>query len=211
MPKRRRDRERRPARRAPFLEPKPLILVVCEGEITEPSYLNGFKKACQNPRVDIHIAPEHGVPRTVVEVAKTGKKEAEKAAKNEGDDNLKYDQVWAVFDVDEHPQIPDAMQMVRDNGIELAISNPSFELWLLLHFRDSPGMKGRKAIANLLKKHVKDYDKHVDYEGDYQDGYATAVARAKRLDEQAAADGEPGRNPTTGAYRLTESIRDAAK
>ena len=148
----------------------------------------------------------HGVPMTLVEVAKKQKREADRAAKNKGDDNLKYDAVWAVFDIDEHPNIPGAVQMARDNGVEVAISNPSFELWLLLHFRESPGMKGRKAVTQLLKKHVVDYDKQVDYER-YRDGYGQAVTRAKRLDELAAAAGTPGCNPTTGVYKLTESIR----
>ncbi len=79
----------------------------------------------------------------------------------EGDENLKYDSVWAVFDVD---------------------GNQTSE------------------------KHVKDYDKHVEFER-FKDGYAEAVTRAMRLDEPASAVAEPGRNPTTGVYKLTESIR----
>lgn len=35
----RRDRERKPARRAPSLDPKPILLVVCEGDVTEKDYL----------------------------------------------------------------------------------------------------------------------------------------------------------------------------
>jgi len=33
-----------------------------------------------------------------------------------------------------------------------------------------------------------------------------ATRRARRLDEDAAEEGEPGRNPTTGVHRLTVSI-----
>jgi len=210
MSKLRRDRERRPARRVPFLEPKPRILVVCEGEVTEPQYLIGFKNACRNSRVDVEISPEHGVdPKTLVEDAKARKKKADKAAENERDENLKYDSVWAVFDVDDHAHIPDAVQMARDNGIDLAISNPSFELWLLLHFRDNPGMKSREVVARLLRTHDKGYHKHVDYHR-YKEGYSQAVSRAKRLDTIANDAGTPAWNcnPTTGVHRLTESIRD---
>ena len=56
--------------------PKPRILIVSEGEKTEPEYFRGFAKACRNPRVTIEMAPEHGVPRTLVEVARDYKKEA---------------------------------------------------------------------------------------------------------------------------------------
>jgi hypothetical protein len=207
MSSRRRHRKRKPARPEPFLEPKPRILVVCEGQVTEPQYLTGFKNAWKNPRVDIVIAPEHGVPRTLVEAAKKRKKDAESAARQEKDENLKFDAVWCVFDVDEHPHIPDATQMAHDNGIGLAISNPSFELWLLLHFRESPGMKDRQAVKALLKKFVDNYDKHVNY-ADYQKGYEDAVKRAMRLEKVASRASTPGCNPTTGVAKLTESIRD---
>jgi RloB-like protein len=206
MSNNRRNRERRPGRRTPFLEPKHRILVVCEGANTDPQYLMGFKRACHNPRVSVLVHPEHGVPKTLVELGKKAKKEADKAAKAEEDDNLRFDSVWAVFDIDEHPHIGDAVQMARDNGIDLAISNPSFELWLLLHFRDSPGMKGRKEMTRILKKYVADYDKHVDYDL-YKAGYTAAVTRAVKLETLVLGDNKHETNPTTGVHRLTESIR----
>jgi hypothetical protein len=160
---RRRDHDRRPGRRPPFREPKPVILIVCEGEKTEPGYFEGFARACHNSRVRITLAPEHGVPRTLVATAKKHKKSAEDAARREDDENLAFDAVWCVFDVDDHPQIADARQMARDNCIELAVSNPCFELWLLLHFRDSPGMQHRGKICQVLSAHVPGYDKAVDF------------------------------------------------
>lgn len=33
------NRERRPGRREPFLDPRPTVLVLCEGEETEKQYL----------------------------------------------------------------------------------------------------------------------------------------------------------------------------
>ena len=76
----RRDRKRRPGRQKPFLDPKPIILIVCEGEKTEPQYFKAFSLACENPRVAIRVAREHGVPRTLVETAKKFKEEAAKDA-----------------------------------------------------------------------------------------------------------------------------------
>ncbi len=203
---RKRDRERRTARRAPYKDSKPLILVVTEGEVTEPEYLDGFKKAAKNPRVEIKVVGGAGVPKTIVEVAKDRKKGAEKRARRENDENLRYDEVWCVFDIDNHPNIPDAKQMARGNGLELAISNPCFELWLWLHFADQPGMQDRHRLQSMMKKHIPGYNKHVDY-SDYAPGYDEAVKRASRLDENAELDNDEGRNPTTGVWRLTESIR----
>jgi hypothetical protein len=179
---------------------------VCEGKVTEPEYFRGFTNSCANPRVTLVIAPEAGVPLTVVTLARNLKNEAEAEAKKADDDNLKYDSVWAVFDVDEHPKIPEAIQMARDNKIDLAVSNPSFELWLLLHFQDHPGMKGRAVVRKLLRDHLKDYDKHINY-NDCQPGYEDAVRRAKPLGTCDLHACEPGPNPSTGAHALTESIR----
>lgn len=61
-------------------------------------------------------------------------------------------------------------------------------------------------MAKILRKFLADYDKHVDFER-LVSGYMDAVERARRLDEMANEEGDNGRNPTTGVWRLTESIR----
>lgn len=203
-----RDRKRKSARRTPFRIPKPMILVVCEGEISEPEYLKGFSKHQRNPRVQILIKENRGSPRAIVEFAKTQKKEAEKRAKSEHDDNLLFDEIWCVFDVDEHSSLSDAKQMARDNELNLAVSNPCFELWLLLHFREPPGNRDCNKMEQLLKKHLKNYNKNVDYSA-YESDYEVAVQRANRLEQSALDDGDEGRNPSTGFHRLTDSIRKA--
>lgn len=201
----RRNRERRQGRRPSFRDPRPLILVVCEGERTEKEYIEGFARACRRAPVRVKVAPEHGVPRTVVTIARQYKKDAEAEAARQGDAFLAYDSVWCVFDVDEHPHVNDARQMARGNGIELAISNPCFELWLLLHFRDSPGMQHRDAIQTMLAGHVAGYAKGVEF-ARYAAGYREAAKRAERLDRKAEEEIDSGRNPTTGVYRLTRAI-----
>lgn len=113
--------------------------------------------------------------------------------------------VWCVYDRDDHPHLAEAGQMARDNGIHVALSNPCFELWLLLHFRESPGMQSRDRIREMLTTCVPNYDKHVSYQC-YAPGYTDAARRAERLDSLAQDAGESGRNPTTGVYRLTQQI-----
>ena len=44
MTSKRRERERRPARRTATREPKRRLLVVCEGRVTEPQYLRGLER-----------------------------------------------------------------------------------------------------------------------------------------------------------------------
>jgi hypothetical protein len=67
-------------------------------------------------------------------------------------------------------------------------------------------MQDRARIRDMLRKHVPEYDKHAEY-ATYSAGYQQAATRAKRMDESAAKDGDSGRNPTTGVYKLTEIIR----
>ncbi len=202
-----RDRDRRSARREPFKDSRPTILIVCEGRVTEPSYLKDFYSALKNPRVNIRFGDGEAVPLTIVRTARDLKKKAEEQAKRERDDNLAYDQVWCVFDVDEHPHISEARQMARDNELHLAVSNPCFELWLLLHFREPPGAKHRHDLQSMLSENLPDYHKRASY-ALVSPGYDAAVVRAKRLDAAASAASESGRNPTTGVWRLTESIRE---
>lgn len=200
------DRNRRAARRADPREVRPLILVVTEGKVTEPQYLSGLVRACRNPRVRVEVSGEHGVPRTLVEHAKDRKLRAAREAKSKHDDNLAYDEVWCVFDIDEHPNVAEARNMAAANGIELAVSNPCFEFWLVLHFRDSPGCRDRGAMQSLSASLVGTQGKAVDFSA-YRNGYHGAVKRAATIDARAKEDGEEGRCPSTGVYRLTESIR----
>ena len=176
--------------------------------MTEKEYVQGLANRCRNSRVHVEIAPEAGRdPKSLVEVAKDRKKRAEEAAEKQGDDNLAYDQVWCLHDIDDHPveKIAGAKDMARDNGVELAVSNPCIELWLYLHFADT-GVIHRKKLASLLKKRVPQYDKHVQFT-DYEPGLTDAIKRAKVLDTHAQNAGEPGRNPTTGVYRLIAEIQ----
>lgn len=203
-----RDRDRRRARRTPFRDPKPVILIVCEGAVTEPEYFDGLRRDCRNPRVHIRLEPARGAPEALVRTAKRLKRAAEKEAKREADENVVFDAVWCVCDVDEHVGLDKAQAAAQGEGIRMAISNPCFELWLLLHFHDDPGPQHRRHLQQRLRQQLPDYDKRVRFDA-YKPGYEEAVRRAERLDRRATDRGEPGGNPTTGVYLLTESIRES--
>jgi hypothetical protein len=202
-----RNRNRKPARPRPYKNSKPVILVVTEGKVTEPNYIKTFAKHCRNPRVEVLLYGGIGVPKTIVDYARKLKAEKEQEAKSQKDENLKFDEVWCVFDIDQHPNIPEAVQTAHSNGLCLAISNPCFELWLWLHFAPQPGLQDRHKLQSMLQKHIPGYDKAVDF-SKLSQGYKIAVSRAAKLEEEARKDGEDGRNPTTGVWRLTESILD---
>jgi hypothetical protein len=126
----RRNRERRPARGAPSRSVKRRPLIVCEGQVTEPDYFRRFERWARNNTVQVRIHDRHGVPLTLVRWAADLKRAAESAARKEGDSFVAFDEVWCVFDVDDHPNLNDTRQLARARGIDLAVSNPCFELWL---------------------------------------------------------------------------------
>lgn len=204
----RRDREKRPARRGTPRHPLPRLLIVCEGAVTEPRYFRAFWEWCRNPRVQISIPRDRGVPYTLVSLARDMKDEAAARAKAERDENLAFDEVWCVYDTDEHPRLNDARQLAASKGIELAVSNPCFELWLLLHFRESPGARDRHEVQELLATFIRGYQKLPPMDA-LLPRYELAKERAARLGRDADQSGEAGRNPTTRVHRLTESIRGA--
>lgn len=205
MPRRRRNDDRTLARRAPTRAPLPLLLVVCEGEVTEPQYLRGFGRAQGANTVRLHVEAPGGDPRALVRRAIELRDEAASRATRERDDNLAYDEVWCVFDVDDHARLPEARELAERSDIGLAVSNPCFELWLILHFRDHGAHLTSKQAATLLGKHVRDYHKHVRYE-ELSNGYADAVERAATLERRHSEAGTEGGNPSTGVHRLTERI-----
>jgi len=202
----RRHRERPEARRPPNRDPGRRILIVAEGEVTEREYFEAFRRWCKNPRVELDFESPAGVPLSLVARAKACRTRADQEAARAGDSFLRYDEVWCVFDVDEHPGVAKARAIALDAGLQLAMSNPCFELWLLLHFVESPGMQHRHELQKRLRAHMPVADKHVDFAA-LAPGYDTAHRRAERLTHDAAARGDDVvGNPSTEVYRLTDSI-----
>ena len=101
-------------------EQLPIILIVCEGERTEPNYFDQFEVT------NITIDPR-GIGDNTIRLVKY--------AINESKRN-DYDQVWCVFDKDSFPKdnFNNAVQLAQNNDFGIAYSNESFELWYILHF-----------------------------------------------------------------------------
>lgn len=122
------------------------------------------------------------------------------------DENLQFDEVWCVCDVDEHPNLDEACQLAAADFIQLAVSSPCFELWALLHFQDQTAEIHRHDAQSIIKRHLPRYGKELEFKRLIV-GYVDAVRRAMALDTLAASHGDWRHNPSTGVYRLTESIR----
>jgi hypothetical protein len=157
---------------------------------TEPDYFEGLKSWVRNPAVRVRVKPRGGSPQQLVEYTiDLLRREREN-----------FDEAWCVFDVDDF-DIAQAVADAQHGGVELAVSNPCFELWLLLHHAMCHGhIAGYPQVVAKLRKCVPAYDKaRLDFR-QFADGVVEAVERAKRLQQDHTV------NPSTGVWRLVERV-----
>lgn len=194
-------------RRGPSRPAKIALLIYSEGKNTEPTYLRGFAHAFGNNLVRIKIEAAAGVPMTLVQSA-LGAKAAITKTRNSFE---KFDQVWTVFDRDEHPNFEEALELARANGINVAMSNPCFEVWLLLHMGDYDAPDNRheaqKKYASADSSYNPNGSKEIDFEKLLK-GYDKACGRAKRMRTRREEERNHKGAPYTDVDNLTELIRE---
>jgi len=198
-----------PRRRAAAGPKRRDLLVFAEGEVTEEIYLVFWRRRFKR-KVNMEIHELHGTPLSLVKKAVEEKAANERAARRKG---RAHDEVWCVFDVDEHPYLKEAMELAAAHGIKLAISNPCIELWFLLHFVDQTAyierQKAQREAASVLgcKKNLTDKALEL-MEGNFE----TAKARAQALDAKHLGDATPAPgNPSSGVWKLVDALKKPPK
>ena len=138
-------REFKPRKRSSANRDASLIVIATEGAKTERIYFKDFisPKYYQNPRVHVNVIKRKSnksAPKYVIDALDEFKKEY----RLRGDDEL-----WMVIDTDNWPdkQLSDVATKCHQKDYSLAVSNPCFELWLLLHVKDLD-----EYGADMLKK-----------------------------------------------------------
>jgi hypothetical protein len=130
-------RERTDLFRESNVKPKEKIIVLAyEGNNTEAIYFEALKDdirfnddliylvSLRRPKNDTKSAPSH--------VFRKLKKEAKEEYNFEAKDEL-----WMVIDRDKWSNIPEIFALCENEGnFYLALSNPCFEFWLLLHLKE---------------------------------------------------------------------------
>lgn len=149
-------------RKAPVLErkrpsklEKPTILIVCEGQNTEPSYFRQFKLSSATIK-----SIGEGF-NTVSLVYRTIELSMEK----------KYEQVWCVFDKDDFADTDfnNAISIAEAHNFGVAYSNQAFEYWIILHFNDHQGGGiARSSYHHKLNLFLKNF-------GVYYDGQTSKI------------------------------------
>jgi hypothetical protein len=177
------------------------VVVFCEGEASEPDYVNALKRLPEvrgNTSINIEIATERGVPLTLVR----------RAVARAADDEV--DECWCVFDVEwprQHPHLPEALRLAEKHGIRLAVSNPCFELWLILHFEDQNAFLNTAGAERRSRKLDGRSGKRIDG-ATYMPLRKDAVTRALRLARRHERNSTsfPCDNPSSSMCDLLAAI-----
>lgn len=191
---------RRRARRDPF----PRILIACEGKRTEKGYFSHIRHSERLP-INLEIISVND-PSALLDRALELKADSQRDARRFSDDTRLFDEIWCVFDVDRHPRLDQVKSRAQASSIHVAISNPCFELWVLLHFQDYRKPETCATVQQLLNSHLPEYTKALPCERimSLSDG---AIARARGLDHWQETRNNLGGNPSTQVYKLLEKLR----
>lgn len=200
-------------RRSPSISPALEIVIACEGRVTEKEYLNKCKSEYGAGTVKLRWLPISGVPMTVVAAAIEERNLRIERARRQKD-SFDVFRVWAVFDRDEHPAVGEALELAKAHGVDVAFSNPCFELWPILHMRDYGALSGRHEVQRLLHelmpKYHHDNSPIVDFDcikGDVD----VACQRASLLIGEREKEGDPDGCPVTTVGVLIQKIIENGK
>jgi hypothetical protein len=188
------------------------ILIVCEGQKTEPNYLRDIQQHYRLSTTHVQVLHSaHGTePQQVLEHALSV---FNKGDRDRGIFPRAFDRIVVVFDRDEHKTyhltLDQAEQvsgrLKNDDGeavtIEPVTSVPCFELWLLLHFEDVRASLTRQQAIARLGEHLPDYAKNGHgYWARTLSRLEQASSRAAQLESEHTA--RDGSKPFTGMHRL---------
>ena len=180
-------------------KPKDRILIICEGEKTEPNYFRGFRVTSAR----IIIKGLGYDPSSLINFAN----EEKDLAKKEGEE---YQQIWCVFDRDSFPtqNFNNAIRKAKRHGIKVAYSNEAFEIWYILHFNYFDAAISRDRYSTILKKNLGH-----QYLKNSKDMYMelielqdSAIRNAKKLLTVYNPINPEANNPSTTVHKLVENL-----
>lgn len=196
-------------------------LISCEGICSEPNYINGLvhyekenKRIAEGTEVIIS-KHSHSDPLGVLQdLLDTPNYES-------------YDELWIVIDRDEvelkgkgfgghsEKNFQNTILKSKEFGVNVACSNPCFELWIVFHFeyrdtacsRDDIQKKSLEKVNSILPKdkQLKKVDDLKVIDNLYillKEKVETALRNAKKLQQNEKTKD----NPSSGMYLLVESL-----
>lgn len=190
-----------------------VVLILSEGEKTEPLYFNALCREEELRSVRVKVV---GVGVDPTQLVREAEKQRDALLKSLGKET--EIKVWCVFDsegIGASVKLAEAIRYADEQKIELAVSNPAFELWYLLHLSPrsnsfSKAMQVIHALQPLLKAqkippYTKTNPKMYEHLKKYQ---PEAIQRAIALCiyDPTTSPKERCPNPSTGVYRLVQYL-----
>ena len=197
-----------------------LIVIASEGKDTERIYFKALAKEYTNPRVHVHVLERseneqnNSSPEHVLKQLNDYKSQYEL----EADDEL-----WLVVDKDRWTEAMlsrVATECSQEVAMHMALSNPCFELWLLLHMEDAvslPPEEQKQWMENRRKS--KNADPYLKVRlrqmmGSYHESSYDALTLIAHIENAIERARALDKNPTdrwpqtlgTRVYLLAESV-----
>ncbi|MEG1553359.1 MAG: RloB family protein [Kiritimatiellia bacterium] len=182
---------------------KRLFVISCEGYCTEPEYFEYLQQL--NPAACLKIVKKEkgSAPQKVLERAKRAIKSGTFGVRS-------GDEVWCVLDRDcwsekDLREVETWANAHSKDGITrgCALSNPKFELWLLLHFEDTSLQLTVTQCDKKLKRWMPHYKKHLTAPKSFsRELIENAIARAEKAETGQSLLQSQG----TNVHRLVKSF-----
>ncbi len=178
-----------------------LVVIASEDEYAVQQYFDLFESV----RIQFEVLNTEDGKSAPKEVLKRIKDYQEEFQIGDGD------QFWVVTDVDhwaDNNHIKNLVQVLRESKqgeISVALSNPCFDLWLLLHFDDFPtgGFGSCDEVGQLIRDAVGSYNKTRVFD------LPVGIDKVKRAIDSAKAndlDGKILESVGTHVYRILDSM-----
>jgi hypothetical protein len=201
-------------RTPPNSKPRSIILIVCEDSKSAPAYFEVLRDKANVSTIEVEIIGDKSGsdPKSVVAEAIARRKGRNHAAKKSVSMSA-YDEVWCVFDRETpgtRPTFDGAVACARECGLKLAVSNPCFEYWVLLHFEETcrPFENCAELLKYLKQKHFPDYKKGNVNWSKLDANVSAAIARAKKT---IIIKGAGFPNPCTFVHDLVSKIQSISR
>lgn len=194
----RRDRDF--VRKSPTRDPSKRILVLCEGQKSEPYYFNGFKKYNRLTSMEVLIDNERDPIRICEKAILVSKRASDQ-----------YDVVYCVFDCDDQDRVRGAIELTQSRlgrryNIKPIVSSPCFEYWIMCHFSySSRPYENCEAILENLNKECALYQKNCeDIFILLKDKLPDAIHNAKKVEKYIAEVGAA--SPYSSVYKIFDFL-----
>lgn len=196
------NRPRKLNRSRKGVDQRSVVAVLTEGEVTEPEYVKILKSIYREVNIQIIDRYAGSTPEILVNKALDYQRNTDKR-------NPKYDEIWCLFDRNEHPNIEAVIQKARNNNIKTAITNPCFELWLVLHQENQSGYVSKENIQKRSQSLGITEGKHLSETGKklLREKYEDAKRRAQRLEKQHIGNGSKSwENPSSQVWKFVDRL-----